>query len=91
MRRWSSHPNHYSVEFAPVARARLREFEPDLQARVHQEMEALAELADLAPIPHASTFGDGNPPLHLSLGDLVITYLIERGSRRIRVVDIEAA
>lgn len=92
MRRWTPQNQRYSVEFEPALLARLGVFGERLRERIADEMEALAELADLAPLSSysAAASDDSAPRLHATVDDSVVTYVVERHARRIRVVDVSS-
>ncbi|MBX5482204.1 MAG: hypothetical protein IRZ16_10275 [Myxococcaceae bacterium] len=91
MRRLEISNSAYRVEFAPSVKPLLAAFSRELSARINGELYALAELAELAPIPLlGSLIGPHDaPPLHLTVEEWIITYVIDRRGRLIRVVALE--
>lgn len=89
MRRMGQRDSRYRVELEPNVRVRMSEFPGWVSQRIMDEISSLAELADLAPIPVSSSIENLAPPLHLAVSDWVVTYLIERRERCIRVTGVE--
>ena len=83
----------YRVEFAPGVKSLLAKLSPTLTDSVVDEMHALAELAELAPIPSVVDFTEGYnaPPLYLTVDQWIVTYVIDRSRKSVRVINLEAA
>ena len=93
MRRFGTARSSYRVEFALSVKPLMAELSPELADRISREVHALAELAELAPIPMVGGFTEAHdaPPLHLTVADWIITYVIDRRGRTVRVIALEPA
>lgn len=93
MRRLAQHPCSYSVEFAGSVSRLLARLPREVKYRITSELHALAELAEVAPILHLGVQNDDGYalPLHLTVGEWIVTYVIERRGRTVRVIQLEPA
>ncbi len=90
MRRWSSDRAGWKVDFAQRVREQIRALPEETRESLHSRLGELAELAQLAPIMAVGSFAaDSAPPLHLTVDDCVVTYVLDRQGRLVRVVGLD--
>ena len=91
MRRLTQYSKQYKVEFSPRAQAQLKQLPAGLTDEISEQLQSIAELVELAPIPQVGGLTDEReaPPLHLTVGEWVLTYVIERRARKIRVIELD--
>ena len=90
MRRWSSDRAGWKVVFAPGVIENVRRLPEPVRSHLHARLGELAELAQLAPIMAVGSFAaDSAPPLHLTVDDCVVTYVIDRRERAVQVIGLD--
>lgn len=77
----------FRIRVAPAAVEKLMQLPPELQLRVRQMMEDIADLADATPLDAGGTWrsGDGRQLLHLRLGRIDVRYSIGDESRTLTI------